>query len=74
MEFGAGRADAAGEFSLDVHVDVLERGLELEFPGADVGLDFAQAAGDGGKLIGAEESGGELAAGMGERAGDVVGK
>ncbi len=30
VEFRAGRADASGERGLDVHVDVLERGRELE--------------------------------------------
>ena len=72
VEFGAGRADAAGEFRLDVHVDVLQRGLELEVAGCDVRLDFAQAGFDRGKLVGGEQAGHELGAGMGDGAGDVV--
>jgi hypothetical protein len=64
-----------GELGLDVHVNVLERGLELEFAGFDVGEDFLQAGFDLGKLVlSAEQSRGFLGAGVGDRARDVVRK
>ena len=72
VEFRARRADAAGEFGLDVHVDVLERGLELEFPGLDVGEDFLQAGFDLGKLFFGEQADGFLSTRMGDGPGDVV--
>ena len=65
MKLGAGRADAAGELRLDVHVDVFERSLELEFSLEDFLFDFPQAALDFLELIGREESGILLRARMG---------
>ena len=72
VEFRAGRADAAGELGLDVHVNVLERGLELEFPGLDVGEDFLQAVFDLGELIRREQADVLLGACVGDGPGDVV--
>ena len=74
VELGAGRADAASKLGLDVHVDVLKRGLELEFSLEDFLFDFPQAALDFLKLLGREESGILLRTRMGDRAGDVVRK
>ena len=72
VEFGTGRANAAGELRLDVHVDVFERSFELEFSVEDFLFDFPQAALDFLELVGSEESGILLRARMGDRAGDVV--
>jgi hypothetical protein len=72
VEFRAGRADAFRQLGLDVHVDVLERGLELEVSGDDVRLDFAQAGLDLEKLLFRQQSGRFLGAGVGDRARDVV--
>ena len=72
MEFRARRADALGELGLDVHVDVLERGLELEFPGFDVREDFLQTVFDPGKLVISEQADGFLRPRMGDGPGDVV--
>ena len=74
VEFRAGRADAAGELGLDVHVDVLERGLELEFPRLDVREDFLQSVFDLGKLVIREQTDGFLSAGVGDGTCNVMRK
>jgi hypothetical protein len=46
VQFRAG-GNALREFGLDVHVDVFERGLPLEFSGFDFFADGVEAANDG---------------------------
>ena len=72
MEFRTRGANALGELGLDIHVDVLERGLELEFTSFDVSEDFLQPAFDLGKLGICKQSGAFLSPCMGDRPGDVV--
>jgi hypothetical protein len=72
VELRSGGADALRQLGFHVHVDVLERGLEFEAAGFDVGEDFLQAGLDGGELVFGQQPRGLLGAGMGDRPGDVV--
>ena len=74
VQFSARCADPFRQLGLDVHVDILQRGLELELPFADVSLDFAEAFLDGGKLLTGQQPGLALGAGMGDGPGDIVGE
>ena len=72
VEFRASRADAPRQLRLDVHVDVFQRGAELELARNDVSLDPAQAVFNLGELSRRQQSRIQLSAGVGDGARDVV--
>ena len=68
----AGLADALGQRGLDVEVDVLAVGAELEFPGLDLVADRLQPADDGVAVRVADNALLREHAGVRDRAGDVL--
>ena len=68
----AGRTDQVGEPRLDVEMDVLELGRELETAGLDFALYLLQATLDRSTVLGREDAARHQHFGMGERARDVL--
>ena len=68
----AGRADQLGEPRLDVEMDVLELGRELEAAGLDLLAHLLQPALDGTPVLRRQDSPGDQHVGMGQRARDVL--
>ena len=71
VQFRAG-GNALGQFGLDVHVDVFELGLPLEFAGGDFLADLIQAFGDGAQFILFQHADFLEHRRVGDGAGDVV--
>ena len=67
------RADQLGKPRLDVHVDVLEPGRELEAAALDLVAHLDQAAPNGPAVLGREDALGHQHVGMRQRARDVLG-
>src|SRR5260370_1158439 len=72
MQPAAGRADQRGETRLDVEMDVLELGRELEVAGLDLRAHLEQAAPDCTPVLRRQDSPGDQHVAMGERARDVL--
>jgi hypothetical protein len=72
VELGAGLANAARELALNVHVDVLELGLELECARFDLGADPAQAGDDLFAFLGRNQAGGLQRCGVRDGPLDIV--
>jgi hypothetical protein len=68
-----GRADQLGQAGLHVHVDVLQRDLELEPAGLDLGQDGVEAADDRLDVGGRDDALGGQHPRMGLGPGDVLG-
>ena len=68
----ARRPDQVGESGLDVEMDVLELGRELEAAGFDLLPHLEQASLDGAAVLGGENALGDQHVAVGDRAGDVL--
>ena len=68
----AGVADARDQARLDVHMDVLQRRIEVEPPLFDVGADRRQSVANAALVIGGEDAHLRQHGGVGERALDVL--
>ena len=56
VQAAAGRADDVGQPLLDVEMDVLELGRELELAALDLGLDLGEATLDGAAVLGRQDA------------------
>ena len=72
VQAAASRADQLGEAGLDVEMDVLELGRELEAPALDLLLDLDQAAPDRRAVLAGEDALGHQHLGVRQRARDVL--
>jgi hypothetical protein len=68
----AGRADEVGQPALDVEMDVLELGRELEAAGLDLLAHPGQPSLDGAAVLGREDALGDQHVAVGDRARDIL--